>query len=253
MGRFLVKVLGAFVASRDDVTVAVPETSKRLVAFLAVSPGPWRRSYIAGQLWPELPEARALGSLRNTVWRLGDDMQPLVRRENDQLGLSNDVSTDLDEARRLAEGLFRGDPGVVDVAARRVTLLSGQLLPDWYEDWLLFEQARLKQLSLHALERLARALAEQARWGEALDAALRAVALEPLRETAHRTVFDIHVGEGNFTEASRQYEEYRVLLHEELHASPSPPFTAAAAPFVRSAKRRSRSGYVKPSPVLRSV
>jgi DNA-binding SARP family transcriptional activator len=77
-------------------------------------------------------------------------------------------------------------------------------------------------MGLHALEALAQTLTELGRYSEAADAALAAVAGEPLRESAHRTLIAVHVAEGNPSEALRQYERYRAMLGEVLNLAPSP-------------------------------
>ncbi len=237
MAGLAVRVLGSFAAYSGERSVLLSEGPSRLVAFLALNRGRWRRGYIAGQLWPELPEPRALANLRNSMWRLSGGLEGILTASSQDVGLSEVVTTDLDDALVLAKGLVSGEE-IVDLDAGCTNLLSRELLPGWYDDWLLFERARLKQLFLHALERLATRLASQGRWAEALDAGLTAVALEPLRETAHRTVFGIHLAEGNFAEARRQFEAFRTLLQEELGAVPSALFVAEAASVRGTGTRR---------------
>ena len=82
------------------------------------------------------------------------------------------------------------------------------LLPGWYDDWVVLERERLRQLQLHALDRLAAALLAAEEPGRALDAALVAVQADPLRESAHRIVVRIHLREGNALEALRAYERF---------------------------------------------
>ena len=94
-------------------------------------------------------------------------------------------------------------------------------MPGWYDDWVIIERERLRQLHLHALESVAEQLAAQGRNAAALEAALRAVASDPLRESAHRLVIRIHLAEGNAAEALRQYELCRRMLHKELGIAPS--------------------------------
>ena len=96
------------------------------------------------------------------------------------------------------------------------------MLPDWYDDWVLLERERFRQVRLHALEVLSRRLADQGRIGEAIDAAILAVTIEPLRESAHRAVIVLHLEEGNVGEAMRQFETYRTLLARDLGLEPSP-------------------------------
>jgi Bacterial transcriptional activator domain. len=51
---------------------------------------------------------------------------------------------------------------------------------------------------------------------------LAAVSGEPLRESAHRQLIEVHLAEGNRVEALRQYEAYRQLMRDELGLGPSP-------------------------------
>jgi DNA-binding SARP family transcriptional activator len=95
------------------------------------------------------------------------------------------------------------------------------LLPDWYDDWVILERERYRQLRLHALEALSRLLADRDRYAEAIDVGLAAVACEPLRESAHRVLIRTHLAEGNVAEAARQYRSYRRMLQEELGVEPS--------------------------------
>jgi len=99
--------------------------------------------------------------------------------------------------------------------------LVGDLLPDWYDDWLQDEREGLRQTQLHALESLARRLSESGSHADAVQAALAAIRLEPLRESAHRTLIQVHIPEGNMSEAWRQFQRCRRMLREELGVEPS--------------------------------
>jgi DNA-binding SARP family transcriptional activator len=78
---------------------------------------------------------------------------------------------------------------------------------------------------MHALEAVAARLAAAGRHGEALQAAYAAVRAEPLRESAHRAVVRVHLGEGNLAEAVRAFDQYRVLVEEELGVGPTEQMT----------------------------
>jgi len=100
--------------------------------------------------------------------------------------------------------------------------LSMDLLPDWTEDWVLVKRDHHTQLRLRALEALSLRLSEMRRFGEAVQAAMLAVAREPLRESAQRTLVQVHLAEGNVAAALKQYVSFRELLLEELNLEPSP-------------------------------
>ena len=94
-------------------------------------------------------------------------------------------------------------------------------MPDWYDDWLLIERERFRQLRLHALEALCSYLADRGLFAAAAQAGLSAVAGEPLRESAHRALITAHLLEGNFSEAMRQYRIYSQILQTQLGLEPS--------------------------------
>jgi DNA-binding SARP family transcriptional activator len=98
---------------------------------------------------------------------------------------------------------------------------SGDLLPDWYDDWVVIERERFRQDRLHALEALCGQLTEAHRFGEAIAAGAAAVAAEPLRESAHRALVAAHLAEGNRGEALRQYQVFRRLIRSNLHIEPT--------------------------------
>jgi DNA-binding SARP family transcriptional activator len=99
--------------------------------------------------------------------------------------------------------------------------LSLDLLPDWYDDWLVDDREGVRQLRLHALERMADELSMSGHHAEAIQAALAAVRLEPLRETAHAALIRAHLAEGNRSEALRQFTRCRNMLAVELAVEPS--------------------------------
>jgi two-component SAPR family response regulator len=101
------------------------------------------------------------------------------------------------------------------------TDLQTELLPGWYDDWVLVERERLRQLQLHALDALARRLLDSGRVAEAVDAASCSLGMEPLRESAVRLLVSAHLASGNVCEAQRIVERYRVNIRRELGVAPS--------------------------------
>src|SRR5436189_92540 len=85
-------------------------------------------------------------------------------------------------------------------------------------------------VALHALQALTARLVERARYGEATESALSAIAGEPLRESAHRALIRVHLAEENPSEALRQYELFRDLLGASLGLRPSRQLTALVEP-----------------------
>jgi DNA-binding SARP family transcriptional activator len=197
----------------------LPRGAQRLIAHLSLCGRPGR-SAIAGQLWPDVPEEHAHGSLRSALWRVQKAVPGLVDVSGGALGLSDGVHVDVREFTDWARRVLDPEAALDGIVAPDVGL-AGELLPGWYDDWVLLARERLRQLRMHALEVLAGKLADGGRFGEAVQAAYGAVACEPLRESAHRAVVRVHLAEGNTAEAIRAYRAFRDLLSTELGVVPS--------------------------------
>jgi DNA-binding SARP family transcriptional activator len=213
-------LLNAFELRCDGETVTLPLSAQRLLAFVALHEHPLQRVYVAGTLWIDANDERAGASLRSSLWRLNRPGHLLVEATGTHLSLAQGIDVDLHQALALARRLLDGSADTNDLEAGE-TALGGELLPDWYDDWLLFERERFRQVSLHALEALAERLVGAGQVARALEAALSAVRAEPLREGAHRVLIGVHLAEGNRGEALRQYELCRRLLRERLGVAPS--------------------------------
>jgi DNA-binding SARP family transcriptional activator len=215
------RLLQGFSLSQGGVPVDVPLSEQRLLAFLAVNDRPLFRRYVASTLWLDSSEKHALGNLRSAIWRLQKGGTTFVEATRTRVHIAEAISVDLHDVALLA-GLMIGpassrfDPSEVDEAA-----LCGELLPGWYDEWVVVERERLRQLQLHALEALCSRLLGSGNYPRAVQVGLAATAAEPLRESAHRLLIQVHLAESNVAEAIRQYELYRGLLATELGIEPS--------------------------------
>ena len=218
-GRPRLTLLGGFELLWNDEHVPLSTSAQRLLAFVALRDRPLQRSYVAGSLWLDSPEERAAANLRSALWRLNGCGLELVHAEGTQLSLDAGVIVDLREAEQLAHhALDRSNGSDLDFDA---SLLGGDLLPDWYDEWVVFERERFHQLRLRALDALCGRLADAGRLDGALEIGLAAVADDPLRESSHRAVVRVHLADGNIAEAVRQYRLCRRLLNEHLGVEPS--------------------------------
>ncbi|MFB9237811.1 BTAD domain-containing putative transcriptional regulator [Plantactinospora siamensis] len=211
-------LLGGFRLVDRDRPVVVPRGLQRVLALIALRPGA-TRTHLAGLLWPETSEERALSCMRTALWRIRQDRSCPLLVSGDTVRLDPQVAVDVDELTGTAERIAAGaDPrrAVPAVVAGR-----HDLLPGWYEDWVLLERERLRQLRLHMLEAIARAHLRAGEHGAALQAALDAMSAEPLRETPHRLIVETHLAEGNAYEALHAFYVYRDLLRRELQLEPS--------------------------------
>ena len=198
----------------------LPLGIQRLVAFLAVHNRPLQRLFVAGNLWIDSNEEHANANLRTALWRLRHLGFRLVDSTRSHLALAPGVVVDLHESSARARQVLRHE-GLSALEIVDAALLGGELLPDWYDDWVLIERERFRQLRLHALETLCEDLTADGSYAAAVEAGLACVAAEPLRESAHRALIKVHLAEGNPGEAIGQYRLYRTLVLDELGLAPS--------------------------------
>ncbi|HXV32369.1 MAG TPA: BTAD domain-containing putative transcriptional regulator [Gaiellaceae bacterium] len=214
-------LLDGFELRHGDEPVALPLGSQRLVAFLALHDRPLLRVHVAGALWLDATEERSCANLRSALWRLRKPGCAIVEATSTHVGLSREVTVDVRElvgaARRLLDGVDGADPADLDEAWQ-----AGELLPDWYDDWIETEREHVRQLRLHAVERFAEQLLDAGRYGQVFDLLLGALRRDPLRESAHRLVIEAHLAEGNWSEAIRHYRAYCERLRADLGLEPSP-------------------------------
>jgi SARP family transcriptional regulator, regulator of embCAB operon len=221
-GRLRLWLVGHFRLTTPVTEVAVGDCGARLLALLALRGGRVTRCGTAGTLWPETSDEHAQGSLRSALRRLPGAARRALEVTGHDLSLAPGVVVDLHERRSLALRLL--DPARatrdVDVGGEAMRQLSSDLLPDWYDDWIVSEADAWWQLRVHALEALAGRLAQARRFGEA--AAAVAVRAGPLRESARATLVRVHLAEGNQSDALEEFHRYRTLIRAELGLEPTP-------------------------------
>jgi DNA-binding SARP family transcriptional activator len=200
-------LLDRFCMRRDNHEITPSPGEQRLLAFLAVR-GNTRRALVAGTLWPEVTEVQALASLRTALWRLHRACPTVVATNHDALMLDRTITVDLTCLVEVMDDVFHGCDNHVELLLE----LHGELLPGWYDDWVLYERTRLRQLWLHAVELAGTRRLSAGDHLTALRAGLEAVRADPWRESAHRLVAQVHQAEGNHMDAIHQIEACRALL-----------------------------------------
>lgn len=223
-----VSLLGGFGLSDGRVDVAIAEGPQRLLAFLALRKRPVRRTLAAGALWPDVSQERAGSSLRSTLARLDEGARSALAVTASQLAIADRITVDLWESEALARRLAGPHESLtVDrSSAAVVDALSSDLLPDWYEDWVIVEAEAWRLQRLHALETLADDLRSEGSFGQASSAARAAIDGDPLRETPRAALIRVHMAEGNVSDAIREFARYRDLLERELGIEPTPRLQA---------------------------
>lgn len=217
------QLLGFWQLRRDGEPTNVGGRQQRVIAALAVL-GPQPRPLLAGTLWPEATEERAAGNLRTSVFRISHDLPYVITERSHALAIDERVQVDLS---RLSRRLVRADPapeaGIAD------TLLRAELLPGWYEDWVLYEQERWRSARIAALESLAGRHLQRSELPAALAAVRAAIALDPLRENPRVLLIRALLADGDPGNAVKAERAYRAELADALGSRPSAAFDEVVA------------------------
>lgn len=213
-------LLDSFELVHNGCELALTSPARRLLAYLALRRRPVIRDHAAEELWLHSSQQRALGSLRCALWRLRQPGCELVRVCGCHLLIAPHIEVDVHEAMAWAQRMIRACPDgeVIDSAG----LGYGDILPDWYDDWVTLERERFRLLRAQALEELCERLRSAGRLAEALEAGLSVVRSEPLRESAHRALMRVHLAQGNTAEAVGLYRRFHERLDLQLGLAPSP-------------------------------
>ncbi|MDE5462204.1 BTAD domain-containing putative transcriptional regulator [Bradyrhizobium sp. CSS354] len=250
--RFDLSLLGRFELTGPDGVVDLP--SKKLAGLLAylacTAPRPQPREKLTALLWGSHFDAQAKQNLRQALFRLRKVLGQDVLESDGEVVSLNAAFIQSDVGR--FEALVR--EGSRDALGAAADLYQGQLVDDvivgeeGWNEWLTGERERLLELALGAMIGLGEQELAAGRAERALKAGQRAVALNNLREDAHRLIVQALAATGRKPEALKHYQDLVALLKHELNTEPdaatrsliaelrsrSPP---ASSPAVKEAAR----------------
>jgi DNA-binding SARP family transcriptional activator len=226
MARLVVTLLGGFGARLEPGgPLSLPtRKSQALLAYLALPPGqPHLREKLAALLWGGIREESARASLRQALFALRRALPatPALRIEGDTVAV-DPTATRIDVAA-FETAVRAATTASLEEAAALYTgdLLAGLVVDEPpFEEWLLGERERLREL---AIEGLAKLLAHQRTNGlleAAVATALRLLTLDPLQEPVHRALMRLYADLGRRTAALRQYQQCVMALRRELGVEP---------------------------------
>lgn len=219
-------------SSWHTITHFRTEKTGSILAYLAYyRQRPHLREKLVDLFWPDASLAAGRNSLRVALNSLRRQLEtPATPAETILLSNRTDVQLNpvlchvdsaefeiaLDEAGK-ANSLDRR----MVYLSKAVHLYQGELLADYYDDWVENERKRLADRYLEALHRLSEDLLKIGEFHQALNYAHRALHADPLCEDSHCYLIRLYVAVGRPAAASNQYQALERLLEENLSCRPS--------------------------------
>jgi predicted ATPase/DNA-binding SARP family transcriptional activator len=227
-----IKLLGGFHLMDEQGVVAIdsPIQQSFLTLLLLHRDTPQSRQSISFCLWPDSSEAQAQANLRTLLVRLRRvwpkveqfiEITPRTLQWKSKHDFSLDVA-EFEDAARPVE-----NPGMdIDIKTARpdleraVHLYRGDLLPACYDDWIMPERERLRQIFVRAIQKLIELLEKQHDFAGAISQINFLLKLDPLDETTYQAAMRLHALRGDQAGVVRSFEICTAVLRQELNVEP---------------------------------
>lgn len=258
---FKLLLLGTFRVEREGVPVRLPTRKvESLLAYLVLHPEEHTREKLAALFWGDSPDHQARESLRTALKslrrELGGDVL-LADRETVQLDPEYPLWVDAKEFAILArtprgisaplrdfglaiEGPAQMDESKIGNPKSKIDLYRGDLMPDFYDEWIPAERERLRSLFIEVLLALAQESRTRGDCAETIELANKVLTVDAANETAHQHLMFCYYALGDEAAALKQYEECIRALREEVDVEPSPE-TVALYRKIKESRTRATS------------
>ncbi len=222
--RFGLSLFGRFELTTNDGVVSLPGRKLAgLLAYLAcTAPRRQPREKLANLLWGSHFETQARQNLRQSLVRLrrilGQDS--LCSDDNDVWLAPGVIDCD---AVRFETLIVEGSRASLAAAAdlyRNPLLTDLNIEEDAWSEWRDQERERLDGMAVDSMVRHGQHALQSGHAESALRTANRAIAVNALREDAHRLVIQALTANGRKAEALKRYQDLVALLKRELNTEP---------------------------------
>jgi predicted ATPase/DNA-binding SARP family transcriptional activator len=211
-----IRFLGRFDIGRDGSEIDIGSRPARLLfAYLILTRGSMQpREMLAGVLWPESTESSARKNLRQALWRL----RQVIGEENlivepDSIGFdkNSDYWLDIEELEM---------PGGSD-PEKSVMVYEGELLPGYYEEWILLERDRLASVYNRKMQQLIESVSRRQDWEQLIDWSERWIARGDYPEAGYRALMTAYGCLGDLSSVEATYQRCVDAMDAHVGVPPS--------------------------------
>lgn len=218
-----IRLLGQFDVRLTGKRVTIPSRAgQSLLAYIALTAGtPHRREKLAGIFWPDTSDESARKNLRQELWRIRKALAGQNGATDyllaDEFTITFNRNTDywLD-----ATQMERPDLDIQSLTAN-LSLYQGELLPGFFDDWVVLERERIQTIFETKMEQLLSQLVAAERWIAVQEQGERWLALGSSPEPAYRALMLAHGARGDMAKVSSIYQRCITELEEKLGLEPS--------------------------------
>ena len=226
-----VRILGQFSVWRDGVAVTIPpgraaQAIKVVALFRRISV-----DELAELLWPDAEPGVGTRRLRNILWRVKASSGDLLRRQDNFIGLEDNVTIDAARFEEMAGRAFREDLDLDEahaIARQAISLYGGEVLPtDRYADWTTGPREALTQMRLQLLDLMLAHASDSGNRQEAFALLEDLIDADPYEERYYVQLATLHKEAGNLSRMRSSISRGERML-ADLGVEPSRHFVEAA-------------------------
>ncbi len=210
----------------EQTTHLSTRKAESLLAYLALHPETQTRERLAALFWGDSSDKQARTSLRTALAVIRRQFgKQILRadRETVQLNPAYPHSVDaLEFASALELGSAHSRQSEIIKLQAAVELYQGDLLSDFYDDWIMPERENFHARYIDALLLLIQRLRARSEYDSAIAYAQKVLAADRANELAYQHLMFCYHAIGDRSTALKQFDECKRILAEELGVDPSP-------------------------------
>jgi predicted ATPase/DNA-binding SARP family transcriptional activator/tetratricopeptide (TPR) repeat protein len=217
------RLIGKFDIQYDGKPVIISSrTAQSLFAYLILTSGTLhRREKLAGIFWPDESEQKARAYLRNELWRI---RKALAHTSKVEYLLADNLTFGFNQSSAYwldVEGLKNlSNTASTEELIQSLSDYQGELLPGFYEDWVVLEREHLHVLFEQKITCLLEVLEKEQRWQDLLEWAERWISLGQSLEAPYRALMVAYDVLGDHSKVTSTYERCKqALLQLDLEPS----------------------------------
>lgn len=203
-----VRLLGAFeVRYKEGLIYIAGRHEQSLFAYLLLNSNIYhRREKLAALLWPDSSDEAARENLRHVLWRIRKALPSPPMLEyllTDDLAITFNASTNLwlDVSILKAAGECKHADELIEA----LSVYKGELLPGFYDNWVILEREYLNYIFEHNMARLMSILRSECRWLDILEWGERWLSLGQKSEPAYRALMQAYMEKGEMSKVADTY------------------------------------------------
>ena len=231
MTTFEVQLLGGHrvIHNGEEVKALQAERLSLFLAYLFLnSETPPSRKQLAFLFWPDSTEEQARTNLRNLLHllrRAFPEIDSFLEVDSQSIHWKTDALIKLDVAQfksALAQAkATKEEHARIRHLQEAINVYRGELLPGFYEDWILVRREEFHQAYLSALTQLAKLLEDARQYEQAIEAVNRLIRSDPLNEAAYGHAMRLQALRDDRAGALQVYHNCVTALKRELDIEPS--------------------------------